>query len=44
MHSLKFILCLIFMIVSFLGFIFGSYYFWSGFLFILVLGFIGDSI
>ena len=44
MFPYKFFLCPIFMVTALLGYLLGGIYLWSGFLFILVIGFLGDGI
>lgn len=39
----KFLLCIVFLLTTLTGFISGGEYLWSGFIFVLVVGFVGDG-
>ena len=43
MSFCKFLLCIVFLLTTVAGFIYGGEYLWSGFIFILIVGFLGDG-
>ncbi len=44
LFNVKFSLCLLFTLVSLVGFLLGGAYLWTGIIFILIIGFLGDGV